>query len=56
MWQRLIGGEAAFADRHHCSLISREDQIPAREGRHNNDDDDISAQPVLSDTREGGGQ
>ena len=53
---RLIRGEAAFADRRHCSLISREDQIPAREGRHNNNDDDISAQPVLSDAREGGGQ
>jgi hypothetical protein len=29
---RLIRGEAAFADRRHCSLISREDQIPGREG------------------------
>jgi hypothetical protein len=39
------------------SLISREDQIPAREGMHNNniDDDDISAQPVLSDSGASGG-
>jgi hypothetical protein len=29
---RLIRGEAAFADRRHCSLISREDRIPGREG------------------------
>jgi len=27
------GGEAAFTDRRHCSLISREEQIAAREGR-----------------------
>jgi hypothetical protein len=55
---RLIRGEAAFADRPHCSLISREDQVPAREGRHNNNNnnDDISSQPVLSDARAGGGQ
>jgi hypothetical protein len=52
-----LGGRLRSRIRRHCSLISREDQIPAREGRHNNNnDDDISAQPVLSDTREGGGQ
>jgi hypothetical protein len=31
-------------------LISREDQIPAREARHNNNDD-ISTQPSPSDAR-----
>jgi hypothetical protein len=54
---RLIGGEAAFTDRRHCSLISREEQIAAREGRRNNNErrrnnnDDISTQPLPSDTR-----
>jgi hypothetical protein len=32
MVARLIGGEGAFADRRHCSVISCEEQIAAREG------------------------
>jgi transposase len=31
------GAPSAMQINRHCSLISREDQIPAREGRHNNE-------------------
>jgi Glycosyl hydrolase family 30 TIM-barrel domain len=58
-WCQSITGwnlaRRAGSSQHRPVSVSREDQIPAREGRHNNNDD-ISTQPLPSDARAGGGQ